>query len=491
MRKPCFFRSTETLLVALALLTVGVCHAQDASIPPKADSGNATASGIVYYQNYCANCHGGKLEGGNGGGLRAPSDFQHGFEPDAVFRSIRNGIPDLGMPAYGATLTDEQINALVAVIKNPQQQPSSTTTTTTQSIRERTKLRTLDYEVRVEVWADGLTTPWAIDFLDARNALVTERSGPVRIITDGKLLPEPVSGTPKAWENGQGGMMDVAVDPDYAKNGWVYLGYSEPGGGSGMTRIVRGKLRDAMWVDEQVVWQAGKEHYTKSGIHFGCRIVFGPDGKLYFSVGERGSQQKAQDLSMPNGKIYRLNTDGTIPVDNPFANRHGTFPGIFSYGHRNPQGLSFHPVTGELWDVEHGPRGGDELNLVRAGQNYGWPLITYGINYDGKILTRERVRPGLSQPIHYWRPSIAVAGAEFYTGDLFPYWRNHLLVTSLADKDLRLLQIQENRVLHEEILFDNLARVREAVTGPDGAIYVVINEPGEILRLTPIQEKPI
>lgn len=478
-------RTADTLLLAAALCAVSAsAGAQGASHP-----------GLAYYQNYCANCHGAKMDGGNGGGLRDRSDFQHGFEPEAIAKNIRDGIPQLGMPAYGATLTDDQIQALVAVIKNPEQlsSPSSSATVPpAPSARERDKLRTLDYEVKVEVWADGLDTPWAIDFIDGRTALVTERAGPVRVIRDGKLLADPLKGTPQVWAKGQGGMMDVAVDPDYAKNGWIYLGYSDPGeDGRAMTRIVRGKMREGAWVDQETVWQAAGEHYTSSAVHFGCRIVFSPEGKLFFAVGDRGDQNRAQDLTRPNGKVFRLNRDGSIPRDNPFAGRAGVLPGIFSYGHRNPQGLSFHPLTGELWDVEHGPRGGDEVNLVRAGQNYGWPEITYGTNYNGSIITKERVRPGLVQPIYYWRPSIGVGGCEFYTGNLFPYWRNHLLVTSLAGKDLRLLQIQDNRVLHEEILFDNLARVREAVTGPDGAIYVVINEPGEILRLTPLEEKPI
>jgi len=472
---------------------MGACQAQ--STNPTVGNASNASPGMTYYQNYCSNCHGRKMEGGNGGGLRAAADFQHGFEAEAIFKNIKNGIPNLGMPAYGTTLSDAQITALVEVIKNPQQQVQSAATTATapqasSGRRERPKLRTLDYEVKVEVWAEKLDTPWAIDFIDARTALVTEKNGPLRTIVDGKLLPDPVQGTPKVRANGQGGMLDVAVDPEYASNGWIYLGYSHAGERGAMTRIVRGKIRDNTWVDEQTIWEAAPDNYTESGIHFGCRIVFGPDGKLYFSVGERGDQKKAQDLAMPNGKIYRLNRDGSVPEDNPFLDK-GTFKGVFSYGHRNPQGLAFHPLTGELWDVEHGPRGGDELNIAKAGQNYGWPEITYGINYNGKIITRERVRPGLQQPIHFWRPSTGVGGCQFYTGDLFPFWRNQLLVTSLARRDLRLLQIQEGRVLHEEILFQDLARAREAVTGPDGAIYVVINDPGEILRLTPIKEEPI
>lgn len=355
------------------------------------------------------------------------------------------------------------------------------------------RIETLDYTLQVDVVTDALENPWAIDFLDAQTALVTEQPGDVHLIENGRLRTAPVAGIPEALHAGQGGMLDVAVDPDYAANGWIYLAYSHAIGTGddqlAMTRVVRGRLSDNTWTDEEVLFEAPPDTYLPTRHHYGTRIVFDPAGHLYFAIGDRGRKELAQDLSRPNGKIHRIGRDGSIPDDNPFVGREDALPSIYSYGHRNPQGLAVHPATGAVWAVEHGPRGGDELNRIKAGANYGWPVITYGINYDGTIITRERTRAGMEQPVTYWRPSIAVSGLDFYAGAAFPYWQHHLLVGALREQEVRLLNLAGERVQHQEVLLKNVGRVREAVSGPDGAIYVVLNAPGAILRLSHLENR--
>jgi len=352
-------------------------------------------------------------------------------------------------------------------------------------------LDTLDYRVEATVWLDQLKYPWALEFIDRDTALVSEIGGNLLLVKNGKKPDQPVAGTPAVFRSGQGGLMDVALAPAFDRNGWVYLAYShrlegaKSGDDRAMTRIVRGHIRDNTWVDQEVLFEARPEHYLDSGIHFGSRLQFDRDGLLYFSIGERGRAQQAQDITRPNGKIHRIHADGSIPKDNPFVDSPGAYPSIFSYGNRNPQGLALHPVTGALWEAEHGPRGGDELNLIEAGRNYGWPAITYGIDYSGKPVSEFVSLPGMEQPVLYWRPSIATCAIDFYTGSLFPKWRNRLLVSALGFQELRLLTIDRDRVLHQEILMKDLGRVRDVKTGPDGAIYAVLNAPDSIIRLTP------
>ena len=256
-----------------------------------------------------------------------------------------------------------------------------------------------------------------------------------------------------------------------------------------MTRIVRGHIKENAWVDEQVVYEAPPQSYRTTRHHYGCRIVFDPQGYLYFGIGERGIDADAQDLGRPNGKIHRIHRDGTIPKDNPFVGRQGTLASIFSYGHRNPQGLAVHPQTGRVWETEHGPMGGDELNLITPGLNYGWPEVTYGLNYNGAVISKFRRKPGMEVPNLYWVPSPALCGLDFYRGKLFPEWNNRLLVGALRYEQVELLDIEQNRVIHQETILKNAGRVRDVACGPDGAIYVVLNRPDIILRLTPSGEK--
>jgi glucose/arabinose dehydrogenase len=443
--------------------------------------------GAALYAERCASCHGRDMSGGNAQSM-LDGVWQFGSDDWDLTRNIKHGIAANGMPAYGATFSDDQIAALVRHIKETAAKAGAKRPPLPTAIAAR------EYDVRVEKWLDGVASPWALTFHTADFALLTERDGRLRVVEGGKLRPQAVDGTPAVLQVGQGGLMDVAFDPDYAKNGWVYLTYSEGLPGSGkpapgaehpaMTCLVRGKIDGNRWVENQLLWRAKPEHFRSKMFHFGSRIAFDREGLLYFSVGERGHQEDAQDPHRPNGKIHRVNRDGSIPADNPFADGAKGLASVWSFGHRNPQGLALHPSTGVLWETEHGPMGGDEVNVVRRGANYGWPVATYGVNYDGKIVTEATGGEGIEQPILFWAPSIAVCGIDFVRGDEFPRWRDNLLVTGLGHEELRRLVLVGERVLHQEVLLKNAGRVRDVACGPDGAIYAVLNNPDVVLKLT-------
>jgi len=441
--------------------------------------------GAALYQQHCAQCHGADLNGGNATSL-IDGIWQFGAERSYQFRNIKFGIPHLGMPSYEKSLSDDEIRAIMEYTTEAAEDVGAVKPPTA------TELETMDYDMNVEVFAEGLEIPWAIDFIDASTALITERPGRLRVVKNGNLQDEPVKNTPKVLHAGQGGLLDVAVDPDYEENGWIYLAYSHEIKGTGeerrppaMTRIVRGKIENNTWTNQEVLFEAPHETYRTTRHHYGCRIVFDPWGYLYFAIGDRGAGYQAQDVSLPNGKTHRIHKDGTIPTDNPFLGDEKAMKSIFSYGNRNIQGMAIHPKTGQLWTTEHGPMGGDELNLIQAGKNYGWETITYGKNYNGTIITEETHKPGMEQPNLYWKPSIAVCGLDFYRGDLFKKWKNKLMVGALKYEEVRMLQIEDDRVVHEEVILKGQGRVRDVQTGPDGAIYVVLNKPGKVIRLTP------
>lgn len=446
--------------------------------------------GSQLYAEKCSSCHGIRLQGGNAQSL-VDGIWQFGADRGSVFRNIKYGIPHLGMPSYEATLSDRQIDQILDFLHDAERQAGATPPPPPE------KLETLDYHIKVDVWASGLEVPWSIDFLDARRALITERPGRLRLVVDGRLLARPITGTPEVLSEGQGGLLDVATDPEYSQNGWIYLAYShalkqdaDQQRPPTMTRIVRGRLNEHTWIDEQLVYEAPIESYRTTRHHYGCRIVFDPEGYLYFGIGDRGAGPDAQNLSRPNGKIHRVCRDGRIPPDNPFIGKDNALDTIYSYGHRNPQGLAVHPVTGRVWDTEHGPMGGDELNLISKGCNYGWPEVTYGLNYDGTVISDFTRKPGMEIPNWYWKPSIAVCGLDFYQGRHFRKWQNRLLVGALKYEEVILMDIEQNRVIHAETILKNAGRVRDVACGPDGLIYVVLNRPGMVLRLSPTREKP-
>lgn len=334
--------------------------------------------------------------------------------------------------------------------------------------------------------AGGLEYPWGLAFLPDGRMLVTERPGRLRVVNrDGKLTA-PVTGVPEVYARGQGGLLDVAIDPQFAENQLIYLSYAEPEGDVAGTAVLRARFAGPALENVQVIWRQTPK--VSGPNHWGSRLVFDRDGRLFITTGDRFSQrERAQDLSATLGKVIRVNRDGSIPGDNPFAKSRDAKPEIWSYGHRNIQAAALHPQTGDLWTVEHGARGGDELNHPQAGKNYGWPTITYGRDYSGLKIGEGTSKPGLEQPVYYWDPVIAPSGATFYTGDAFKDWRNDLLVGSLTPGGLVRLRIEQGRVASETRYRDGVGeRIRDLVQGPDGNVYLLTDSPnGRVLRLTP------
>jgi len=355
---------------------------------------------------------------------------------------------------------------------------------TEQSVRPIVEVPSIQDLVRVEDWVTGLKEPWGVHFIGEKTALVTEKRGKLWQVTP--EIKFEIRGIPASVGRGQGGLMDVATDPNYAENGWIYLSFSHADVDQRkklMTKIVRGKIEGGQWSVEQTLFQANAEDYISSGHHFGSRITFDDKGHLYFGIGDRGKKDDAQDLTKPNGKIHRIMRDGSIPDDNPFVAVEGAYPSIYSYGNRNPQGTIIHPETGVVWETEHGPKGGDELNSIKPGVNYGWPKISYGRNYSGTVLTPHTALPGMAQPVSQWTPSIAVCGLDVYTGDLFPEWKGRLLAGALAYQTVRLIEVDGETYVSESTLIKDQGRVRDVTTGPDGAIYVAL--PTRIVRISP------
>ena len=349
-----------------------------------------------------------------------------------------------------------------------------------------------EHAFRVETFVTGLEVPWGMAFLPDGRLLVTEREGNLRIVAQDGAVSAPIAGVPAVHARGQGGLMDVVLHPQYADQGWIYLSYSEPlrgpiGGILGHTVIARGQLQEGRLADVEIVYRVPEQFYTPHSHHYGSRIVFDRVGFLYFAIGDRGQRPLAQNVEWPNGKIHRLHDDGAVPADNPFVGQEDAIESIWSYGHRNPQGMALHPDTDQLWVAEHGPKGGDELNHVCRGLNYGWPAITYGINYNSTPITDQTHADGMEQPQTYWVPSIAVCGIDFYTGEQFGNWQNDLLVTSLRFNRLHRLRLAGTEVVHEEIAYQGESRMRDVQTGPDGAIYLAVEDPGRILRLVPME----
>jgi aldose sugar dehydrogenase len=466
------------------------------------------AQGETLYQRNCASCHGAERQGTGLGPALSARTYRYGGTRGDIERVIRIGVPSQGMPAFGGILAAEEIAAIAAYLPAREGQPEPPAEEV-QAAADATPrvfdaapgvVDTLDYQVRVEVFADGLQTVWALAFVDPRTALVSERGGRLRVIRDGVLDPRPVAGTPEVYVHGhiwnQGGLLDIAIDPEHASNGWIYLSYShavEETGPEGeplaMTRVVRGRIRDHAWVDQQVVFEAGREAYGEPFWHYGGRMLFDREGRLLFSVGDRGVQELSREPASPTGKIHRVLGDGSIPADNPFRGRDDALASVYSLGHRNPQGMAIDPASGRIWSTEHGPRGGDELNAIVRGGDYGWPVVSHGINYDGTVLTPHTRAEGVQQPAIYWRPSIGVSGLAFYQGDEFPLWRGKLLVTALGRRQLRLLTLDGERVQHEEVILTSQGRPYEPVVGPDGAIYLVTDDPGQVLRLSAQEER--
>jgi aldose sugar dehydrogenase len=352
------------------------------------------------------------------------------------------------------------------------------------------------HDYRVVTVVDELIQPWSIAFLPGGDALITERPGRLRILRQGKLLPQPVEGIPKVFHSGQGGLLEVMPHPDFASNRLLYISYSKPGAtdSDSRTALIRGRFENDRLTQVQEIFDA----VSKGRGHYSGKIAFDKNGYLFLSLGDRQvppegnlEAHPAQDLSNHHGKIVRLHDDGRVPTDNPFVNRAGAKPEIWSYGHRNVQGLAIHPETGDVWADEHGPQGGDELNLIQPGKNYGWPVIGYGVNYQtGLAIHTGTHRQGMEQPVRVWVPSIGISGLMIYTGDKFPQWRGNLFIGGMAGQQLSRLTLNGQRVINEETLVQQRGRIRDIRQGPDGHIYLVTDDrdgkPTPILRVEPV-----
>ena len=345
------------------------------------------------------------------------------------------------------------------------------------SIKEEVKNYTLENVV------SNIEVPWGMTWLPDGSMLITEKSGILYQVKNGTKTE--VKNMPKVYNRGQGGLLDIALHPDYAKNGWIYMTYAsgEGEGEGGNTKLIRAKLQEGSLTQMESLYKATPN--TTKGQHFGSRIVFDNERFLYFSIGERGNnKENPQDITRDCGKIYRLNDDGSIPKDNPFVGQAGAKEAIYTFGNRNPQGMAKHPETGEIWAHEHGPKGGDEINIIKKGANYGWAIVTYGIDYDGTTISTLTEKPGIENPIYYWLPSIAPSGMAFVTSDRYPDWKGHLLVGSLKFQYLELVKLNGNTVIERQKIATDIGRVRNVAQGPDGFIYIAVEGKG-IFKIIP------
>lgn len=335
----------------------------------------------------------------------------------------------------------------------------------------------------IDTLATGLQNPWGLEFLPDGRILIAERPGNLRIWADGKLLEENVVNLPEIWSHGQGGLLEVVMHPDYDDNQMIYLVHGYLGDSGGSTAISRGRLNGNVLSDVETIFHA--QPHTEAAHHFGSRIVFDDEGYLFSTIGDRALMNSAQDLDSHNGTVIRLYDDGGVPHDNPFVNDGDALPEIWSYGHRNIQGMKLHPVTRALWTHEHGPKGGDEINLIHKGGNYGWPLVTHGVNYDGTIITPDTTAPGMIDPILHWTPSIAPCGLTFVDSEHYPGWHHNMLVGALAGQHIHRVVFEDTTVVHTEKILQGMARFRAIEQGPEGLLYVLTEHPGLLFRIIP------
>lgn len=441
----------------------------------------AVESAEKNYQTYCASCHGAKVD------AFVDRKWKYGQAKTDLVKSIADGHPDFGMPAWKEVLKEKEIDELADLItvklKTVDQYKFVSKPTSNVFASE-------GMTVRLDTVVQGLTSPWGMAFLPGGEMLVTDRTGEIYRVNKTRQKTK-VTGGPSVLAEGQGGLLDVELHPDFAQNQVVYFSYSafktEGGQTLSTTAIMRAKLVGDALTEQKVIFEAMP--YSKTRHHYGSRLEFDQKGYLYVSVGDRGNHdENPQSLARDAGKIHRLHDDGRVPADNPFVKQANARTSVYSYGHRNPQGMVLHPTTGELWTHEHGPRGGDEVNIIKKGSNYGWPVITYGINYDGKPMTDLTAKEGMEQPNLYWIPSIGPSGAAFVTGTTYPAWKDNLMVGSLRFGYLNRCVVENNKIVKQENLLKNLGRVRGVAMGKDGYLYVAVETPGSIFRLLPVSQ---
>ncbi|WP_234570738.1 PQQ-dependent sugar dehydrogenase [Rhodohalobacter sp. 614A] len=353
------------------------------------------------------------------------------------------------------------------------------------TIEEIYESEELNFHVQTVVEDVGVV--WGMAFLPDGSMIITKRDGDMHLIQNGELVEEPISGVPKVWAQGQGGLLDIEPHPNYEANGWLYFSYSKPGPGGANTAIMRAQYDPDSHSLTNIEELYSATPFTDRGQHFGSRIKFDADGYLFFSIGDRGNRdENPQDVTRDGGKIYRLNDDGTIPEDNPFVGSEG-LDAVYTYGVRNPQGMDVHPETGIIWTNEHGPRGGDEINVHKeGGLNFGWPVITYGINYSGTTITEDTVKAGMEQPVWYWDPSIAPSGMAFVTSDHYPGWEGSILNGALSFQLISRIVVDGEEFVREERILDGIGRIRDIEEAPDGYIYFTNESNGTINRILPV-----
>ncbi len=435
---------------------------------------------VVNYKNYCASCHGEKMD------AFVDRKWKYGSKKEDLFKAIKVGYPDDGMPGFDSAFNDNEINELADyILKGIENVKKYDFANEKTSLPDVFKSDELNY--KAEKVAEGIEVPWGLAFLPDGDMLIADRNGKFYRSKSGKL--SLINGTPPVLAQGQGGLMDVKLHPNFKQNNFIYLSYSifkEEGGKTlSSTAVMRAKLTGTTLSDKKIIFEALP--YSTTRHHYGSRLEFDKQGLLYITVGERGNQnENPQDLTRALGKVHRVKDDGSIPADNPFVNKAGAVKSIYSYGHRNPQGMVIHPKTGQIWTNEHGPRGGDEINIIAKAANYGWPLTSYGINYNGTTFTDKSVAEGISTPLHYWLPSIGPSGMAFVTGNRYKGWENGLLVGSLRFKYLDLCKLDGEKVVKEQILLKNIGRVRTVIMGPDGYIYVGAEDPGAVYKIVPL-----
>lgn len=427
------------------------------------------------YLQYCASCHG---ENHDRFAARA---WVYGNSLKEVTATLKYGRPAIGMPEFANAMTDSEISELAAyTIREVAQVPDVLPST----FNIKDKVHSMDLSFVLEEVAGGMNIPWGMGFLPDGSMLVTEKAGKLYHVKDGRQTE--ILGVPAIVVRGQGGLMEVTVHPDYRRNKLIYLSFADGETSDKInTTIARAVLDKGKLSKVEKIFHGSPD--TNSGAHFGCRMFFDKDGYLFFGIGDRGRKENAQDLTNHCGKMHRIYDDGRIPADNPFVNTPGAMKTIWSYGHRNPQGLYYEKSTGTIWENEHGPKGGDELNIVKRGLNYGWPVISFGVNYDGTIFTNDTAKAGMEQPFHHWTPSIGPSSLTRVTSDRYPAWKGDFLSGSLSFEYVERTLIKNNRVVGRERLMPKIGRIRNVVQGPDGYIYIAVEKIGKVFKLVPVK----
>jgi aldose sugar dehydrogenase len=510
---------TVSFMVALASLPL-VARAAQAAAAPAARAAPPADPFADPYQETCAVCHGANMEGTPQGVPLAGAALRHGDSVEAIAKNIADGFPQGRMPAFSTTMDAVKIRRIATFIGEKRADLSYADFKIAAPAAVPTEvIRSEAQAFRVETVVTGLTAlPYSIAPLPDGSLLLSEKTGGLRIIAADGRQSDPIRGTPQAFNDGfqvpgvllvygLGYLLDVAPHPEYAKNGWIYLAFTERCSDcnaasraskrpASMVKLVRGRIRNGEWIDQQVVWSTDIENYTgMPDMAAGGRVAFDGKGHVFLTIGIKGGSEFAgiQDLSLPYGKILRLNDDGSIPKDNPFVDRAGALPAIWTYGHRSPEGLEYNRRTGQLWETEMGQRGGDEVNLLRAGSNYGWPLTSKGLRYEGvpvdygKELGITFNLKDIQQPVVDLTPAPAVSSFVVYEGKPFRKWRGDLLVGSLKATELYRMQVKGDRVVHRETLLKELGRIRDVAVGVDGLVYLLLEHQsgGRILRLSP------